>query len=426
MNISEKIKENAASEVDAVLDEWRSRAVTLILGVGILVSLPVLLVVLSGYVFQLALPLRAICLLLFFMILSAVLLPRWQLRWRVVTILTVFAGFGMIQLAVAELAGSGRITLLAAPLVALALGGPRTGWIMAFCSVALYVGVALLRHTILPISLLISEGIEDTPVYWIMQGLMFLSVLLMLLVLLSQFQALQRRTMISEHLALMRSEEETAKRQHLEREVARIGEKERQHLGSELHDGLCQNLTAALLQCSALELRQSVHGTPLAVELTRIREMIEGAIDVAHHVARDLCPVNTAPENLAASLEKLCGEVRERWGICCQLQVERNLTEENPEIALQLFRSASEALTNAAKHSGCSFVMVELACHNENIVLRVMDDGKGIEENNEVGLGQRIMAYRAGLVGGAITVSGEFGKGTEVICRIPHRKRLLE
>ena len=98
-----------------------------------------------------------------------------------------------------------------------------------------------------------------------------------MMVLLTLFQALQRRTMIAERIALKKLEAESANRLRLEAEVARVSEAERRSLGSELHDGLCQNLTAALLNCTALENRQTAAGHPDAAEVARIRKALEEA-----------------------------------------------------------------------------------------------------------------------------------------------------
>lgn len=199
----------------------------------------------------------------------------------------------------------------------------------------------------------------------------------------------------------------------------RISEAERLRLGSELHDGLCQNLTAALLNCTALENRRAAAGAPDVRDLTRIREEIEASIDTAYDVARGLCPVDLGPEGLAPALERLCQMAGERCGLTCELHADEPLTIDDPVRALQLYRIAGEALTNAAKHAECSRVVVRLVRQSGNLVLTVTDDGKGIARDAGEGLGRRIMAYRASLIGGSLTISGVPGQGTTVACRMP-------
>ena len=409
-----------ADEVDGLLNEWRSKAISLVLTVAGAATLPALVVVLKGRIFNLPWPLRIVCALLYLALAIAAVRPRWLPRWRAVLMLGVLATFGVIQLAVTQLAGDGRLSLLVLPLLAVILVGPRTGWWMAGLSCLLFVAVALLVQSPLLTELVEVEGVAAQPGFWFLQGLRFAGSILVLMILLTQFHALQRRTMIAERVALRKVEEETADRKRLETEVARISESERRNLGSELHDGLCQNLTAALLNCTALENRQTASGATDAAEVTRIREEIEESIDTAYDVARGLCPVDLEPEGLIPALEGLCRTAREHRGVACELQADAQVRVGDPDCALQLYRIAGEALTNAAKHAVCTRVVIRLCRRPGELELSVTDDGKGIASDAGEGLGRRIMAYRAGLMGGSLEISGAPGKGTTVLCRMPH------
>ena len=407
-----------AREVDGALDGWRSKAVKTLGAVAIVVLLPVLLTVVSGLLFELAWPLRILCILLYLAVAAVALNPRWTLAWRVGILLAVVALVGVIQLATTQLAGGGRMSLLVLPLIALMLAGPRAGWWMVGLSLLLYLAAALLSQSPARMGLGPVTGLAATPEFWGLQGLRLVGDMLLVMILLTQFQALQRRTMIAERTALRKLEAETADRKRLEAEVAHVSEAERRRLGSELHDGLCQNLTAALLNCTALENRQAPSGAPAAAEVTRIRTTIEESIDMAYEVAHGLCPVDLDPEGLVPALEAL-GRGVSRRGIACQLQAGERVTVSNPDCALQLYRIASEALANAVKHAACSRIVVRLARRHGWLELSVSDDGKGLANETKGGLGLRIMAYRAGLVGGELTASGAPGQGTTVLCRVP-------
>jgi signal transduction histidine kinase len=333
-------------------------------------------------------------------------------------VLGVLAALGVIQLAVTQLAGDGKLALLVLPLFAVILIGPRAGWWMVVLSSALFMGVAWLTHNQMLTGVSVVEGLNSQPGFWWLQGFRLTTHMVVLTLLLTQFHALQWRTMIAERTALRKLEAETADRKRLEAEVAHVSELERRNLGSELHDGLCQNLTAALLNCTALENRHSAAGSPDAEDVACIREMIEESIDTAYDVARGLCPLGLGAEGLVSGLEGLCRAVNGRRGISCELQVEGDVTIADPDRALQLYRIAGEALTNAVKHAECKRIMVRLAGETGRLELSVADDGKGIPPDGVAGLGRRIMAYRAGLIEGALTVSGVPGQGTTVTCRI--------
>jgi len=419
MEFKRESEQVIADEVDALMAAWRGKAARAIILVGCVVAFPPLLAVLNAGIFPLSRLLKTVSLVLFLVfMLAAVMDARWSLRWRVHVVFVTLGLFGAVQLLVTGMSGSGRITLMALPLIAVVLMGTRTGWLMTGFVLLLYAGVGGGYFAGWPQGWRVGSMANVTPVFWALQGALLATALSMLMVLLSLFLSLQRRTMIAERTALRKLEAETAERQRLEFEVARVSEAERRNLGSELHDGLCQHLTAALLNCTALENRQAEVDSPEVTEVKRIRETIEGSIDMAYDVARGLCPVDVDAEGLVSVLEGLCHSVQRR-GILCELRTEGDVTVADPDCALQLYRIVGEALTNAVKHADAERILVRLTRDSDRLELSVTDNGKGIAGDDGAGLGRRIMAYRAGLIGGLLTVTGAPGLGTTVACRIP-------
>jgi signal transduction histidine kinase len=86
-------------------------------------------------------------------------------------------------------------------------------------------------------------------------------------------------------------------------------------------------------------------------------------------------------------------------------------------VRVQLYRIAQEALSNAARHSGASNVVVEWnAAPGASAVLRIADDGRGFDPEQvapgHFGLGN--MRSRAAEIGAALTLTSAPGNGTEV------------
>jgi len=419
------MEQNITVEVDGLLNAWRSKATSRVLVVASVVLLPVLLAVLSGRFCHFALPVRIVCVLLFLALVSAALRPQWNLKWRASVLLGTLAIASALQLVVTQLSGSGRLSLLALPIFALILLGPRVGWLMVILSIALYTSIVFLGQA----ELLVLWNVADTDTslfFWIFQGLRLSSVLLIMMALLTRFHNLQRRTMIAELTALRKLETETADRLRLETEITRVSERERLKLGSELHDGLCQHLTAALLNCTALENKRDKKGSESVTEITGIRESIEESIDMAYDVACGLCLLDMAADALIPALERLCRSVSDRQGISCRIQTDGDVTVDNPEYALHLYRIIAEAVANAVKHAQCSQILIRITQKMTGVMLSVSDNGRGIFETikDRKGLGRRIMAHRAELMGGALSVSTEPGCGTTVTCRLPDAEGL--
>lgn len=410
-------------EVDQVLNAWRAKATHIVVLVVGLSALPITVLGLSGRAFKLVQPLPVFSMLLLGIILVAVFLPRHRHKLRAGMLLGVLAAFAFMQLIVTQLSGSGRLSLAALPLLALILIGPRTGWLIAALNMLIY-GATMVMHQAGWLKAWEFNADNNlTMTYWILQGIRLFSSMLMLLVLMTLFYALQRRTLINERQARNDLEHETAARLRLEHEVTRVSEAERCKLGAELHDDLCQHLTAALLGCAVWD-NQATTKTQTAemlATMTRIKEMLEAALASAHNVARGLCPLCMDQSGLSKALARLCQGVQERDRIICQFNTDNDFEITDNETGLHLFRIASEAVTNAVKHAHCQRIVVLLQRESNTVVLSISDDGRGMPQDYDADsrLGCSIMAYRASMIGGTLEINSAHGKGTIVTCRIP-------
>lgn len=74
------------------------------------------------------------------------------------------------------------------------------------------------------------------------------------------------------------------------------------------------------------------------------------------------------------------------------------------------FRIVGEALTNSMRHSGCTRCTVHLDLDLPWLIVEVNDDGAGIAESSEPGIGLQSIRDRASEVGGRLQVtSGDMG-----------------
>jgi signal transduction histidine kinase len=88
--------------------------------------------------------------------------------------------------------------------------------------------------------------------------------------------------------------------------------------------------------------------------------------------------------------------------------------------ATHLYRIAQEGITNAVKHGHVSRVIINLSVADQQLILSISDDGIGLPEKlpEDRGLGLRIMASRAGMIGGIFSIKNNSEGGAIVTCQL--------
>jgi two-component system sensor kinase FixL len=205
----------------------------------------------------------------------------------------------------------------------------------------------------------------------------------------------------------------------LERELTVIGERERNRIGRDIHDGLAQNLAGAKMLLEHLTKKLEEDGSPYAHEAGRGVTLLNRTIKEARELARGLSPV---PEggSLFGALEELAKNSETVFGIHCTVGFSGTVGQVDEAVKAQLYRIAQEAITNAVKHGKATQVALCCDASNERLELSVSDDGCGVPDDpTGEGLGLRIMRHRARSVGGRITIARRAGGGTRVACTCP-------
>jgi two-component system, NarL family, sensor histidine kinase UhpB len=213
----------------------------------------------------------------------------------------------------------------------------------------------------------------------------------------------------------------------LEREVLDISTRERQRLSSELHDGLGQELTgiSLLLRNLVTAIDRGKPGTRLLLD--EIMDYTNRAIVTTRDIARGLSPMQVERGSLSGALARLAAEAGQRL----HLEIAASSDPEDivvpEEAADHLYRIAFEAITNAARHSGCTRIGVALRRDGGTLHLTVDDDGCGMVPGDApgTGLGLKTMAYRARLLGGTFGVEATEAGGARVRVMVPVGVRAL-
>jgi signal transduction histidine kinase len=211
-----------------------------------------------------------------------------------------------------------------------------------------------------------------------------------------------------------------------EKKNAGIGEETRRQIGQELHDDLGQHLTGLAFMVENLAHDLQLKQLPESLEASRIKVLINEAIQKTRLLASQLYPLLSAKENLETRLTMLLQHIEATFGIACHLDCPSGLIND-PEVAANLYRIAQESVHNAVKHSGCNKVSLRLYAKPNAILMEVADNGQGMDEKRLSsaynGLGIQIMHNRAALLGATLTFHALPGGGVKLLVTLPTHDR---
>ncbi len=238
--------------------------------------------------------------------------------------------------------------------------------------------------------------------------------------LLSRLHRMQRDLEERVRLRTLALTDEMAERARLEREILNVGERERRRIGRDLHDSLGQLLTGTALAGQVLEEKLESKAVPEAGDAGRIVSLVEQAIELTRSLSRGLDPVEIEGGGLTQGLRELASKTTELFPTQCDYVSAEPVSVRDGATATHLYRIAQEAITNAIKHGRAGHIVVRLEGESERIRLTVQDDGIGFAPGRVrgEGMGLRIMAHRAAVMGGTFEIHAESGSGTTIVCEM--------
>ena len=207
----------------------------------------------------------------------------------------------------------------------------------------------------------------------------------------------------------------------LERQLAEIGDREKERIGRELHDGLCQNLAGIAALSASLARRLAARTDPSAAAAADISALLQQAVGDARDLARGLNSAGLIQMGLAVALEALAANVKALHFMGCTFACGTHFPRLDPGVEVQLFRIAQEAVNNVVAHAKASRIDISLRIRDGQAHLRIRDNGVGIPQRptDLGGSGFKTMQYRARLIGACWRVQRASPRGTLMICTLP-------
>ncbi|MEU2181285.1 sensor histidine kinase [Streptomyces thermolilacinus] len=207
---------------------------------------------------------------------------------------------------------------------------------------------------------------------------------------------------------------------------------ERLRIAREVHDVLGHSLSLINVQSSAALHRLAKKPGP-AEALPAAAEALEAVKATSKDALRELRgtlgalrqsdeAAPTAPVSGLDRLDELVGRARAA-GLDVTARTEGTPRPLPPALDLAAYRIVQESLTNVTRHARARAALVTLSWTDDELRLRIEDDGEGSPDAEARGSGLRGMAERARAFGGELT-AGNTGHGFEVSARLPFTSSL--
>jgi signal transduction histidine kinase len=194
--------------------------------------------------------------------------------------------------------------------------------------------------------------------------------------------------------------------------VVSAADEMRRKIERDLHDGTQQRLITLSVELRGVY--DSCAGRPeLRDRLAHLAEGLASLLDELRQISRGVHPAILSQSGLGPALKSLA----RRAALPVKLDV--GVAERLPEpVEVAAYYVVSEALANAAKHSGASVAEVGIAVSDGALSVRVRDDGAGganaAKGSGIIGLRDRVEA-----LGGTMVLASPPGEGTSIVVELP-------
>lgn len=201
-----------------------------------------------------------------------------------------------------------------------------------------------------------------------------------------------------------------------------VQEAERRRISRELHDDLNQKIATLSMSISWLKRKVPMRNEELVTELEQLRQTTNGLTNEVRRLSHQLHPAVLEHLGLVTALESYIASFKDEEQIDVQLTAELGEERIPFQTSICLYRVATEALRNVARHSGAPSALVSLKRYRDVLELSVSDSGKGFDVETfrqGGGLGLISVEERLRLLQGNCEIRSAPQRGTTLVARVP-------
>jgi signal transduction histidine kinase len=230
-------------------------------------------------------------------------------------------------------------------------------------------------------------------------------------------QELEAQAALLERQVAARTEELSSLSSYLQATT----ERDKSRLARDLHDELGGILTSAKIDIAWLEGHSKSTDPEVVPRLQRLSETVDEAVHVKRRVVEDLRPSLLDHLGLGAALDWYVRETCSKAGLQCNFRSLPEGEQVPPEVAIAIYRTVQEGLTNTLKHAQATAIDISLERQRNGYKLKLSDNGAGISDFRADKLSHGIagMRQRARALGGRFALRTAPREGTTIEAYFP-------
>jgi PAS domain S-box-containing protein len=202
-------------------------------------------------------------------------------------------------------------------------------------------------------------------------------------------------------------------------------EEERRKISRELHDGLGQMITAAVMNVELID--NAIRTRPdKAIEYVEsVKAILDTTIQEVRNISQDLRPAILDDFGLIPALRLLCEDFSRVSGIDITMDA-FDLNDRLPSgLEITVYRICQEAISNIVRHADATEAGIQLYRRSNTVLVVIHDNGKGFDRGtirtdlSRIGSGLTNIKERVELHNGRLQIESAPGQGLELIIEIP-------
>ena len=213
-------------------------------------------------------------------------------------------------------------------------------------------------------------------------------------------------------------------------QIIKAQEDERLRVSREIHDGPAQEMANLIYQASICERLVDTRPEDAKAGLQELRRQIRTCLTDVRQIIFDMRPMSLDDLGLMPAVRQLANKLGERQILQTEFRMDGKERAFDKHVEVTIFRIIQEALNNVARHSGCKEASIRMLFTGDHLAVLVSDKGNGFdmeqmleEQKNSEGnghFGVIGMEERAKIIGAALSINSQVGKGTRVHIKMPY------